>query len=89
MVALCGVRPVERSDESPAAKPEVVDGAEMAHKEWQAILEDWRKVPARKGDQVAESSRVRSDDQGKAGREEKWQAVRRATKTHSPEDREV
>ncbi len=61
----------------------------MAHKEWQAVVEDWRKVPARKGDQVAESSRVRSNDQGKAGRKEEWQAVRRATKTHSPEDREV
>ncbi len=61
----------------------------MAHKEWQAILEDWRKVPARKGNQGTESSRVRSNDQGKAGRKEEWQAVRRATKTHSPEDREV
>jgi len=66
-----------------------VDTAEMAHKERQAIVEDWRKIPAGKRDQVSESSRVRSNDQGEAGREESWQAVRRATKTHSPEDREV
>jgi len=61
----------------------------MAHKEWQAIVEDWRKVPARKRYQSSKPSRVRSHDEGKAGREEEWQAVRRATKTHSPEDREV
>ncbi len=61
----------------------------MAHKEWQAIVEDWRKVPARKGDQIAKSSRICGYDEGKAGGEEEWQAVRRATKTHSPEDREV
>ena len=61
----------------------------MAHKEWQAIVEDWRKVPARRRYQVAQPSRVRSNDEGKAGRKESWQAVRRATKTHSPEDREV
>ena len=61
----------------------------MAHKEWEAILQDWRKVPARKGNQGAKPGGVRSNDQGKAGGEEGWQAVRRATKTHSPEDREV
>ena len=61
----------------------------MAHKEWQAIVEDWRKVPAGKRDQVTHPVRVRSHNEGKAGREESWQAVRRATKTHSPEDREV
>lgn len=61
----------------------------MAHKEWQAIVEDWRKIPAGKRDQVTQPSRVRSNNQGKAGGEESWQAVRRATKTHSPEDREV
>ena len=61
----------------------------MAHKEWQAIVEDWRKVPARKRDQISESSGVRSNNEGQAGRKESWQAVRRATKTHSPEDREV
>jgi len=61
----------------------------MAHKEWQAVVEDWGKVPARKRYQVAQPSRVRSNDEGKAGRKESWQAVRLATKTHSPEDREV
>ena len=61
----------------------------MAHKEWQAILEDWRKVPADKRNQGTKPSRVRSNDQGEEGGEEEWQAVRRATKTHSPEDREV
>ena len=61
----------------------------MAHEERQAIVEDWRKVSARKRDQVTQPSRVRSNNQGKAGRKESWQAVRRATKTHSPEDREV
>jgi hypothetical protein len=61
----------------------------MAHKEWQAILEDWRKVPANKRNQGVKSSGVRSNDEGEADGEEKWQAVRRATKTHSPEDREV
>ena len=61
----------------------------MAHKEWEAIVEDWRKVPAGKRNQGSEPRRVRSNNQGKAGRKESWQAVRRATKTHSPEDREV
>jgi len=61
----------------------------MAHKEWQAIVENWRKVPADKRNQGTKSSGVRSNDQGEEGREEEWQAVRRATKTHSPEDREV
>jgi hypothetical protein len=61
----------------------------MAHKEWQAVVEDWGKVPPRKRDQVTQPRRVRSNDEGKAGREESWQAIRRATKTHSPEDREV
>ncbi len=61
----------------------------MAHKEWQAIVEDWRKIPAGKRDQVTQPRRVRSNDQGKAGREESRKAVRRTTKTHSPEDREV
>ena len=61
----------------------------MAHKEWQAVVEDWGKVSPRKRDQVAQPRRVRSNNQGKAGGEESWQAVRRATKTHSPEDREV
>jgi hypothetical protein len=61
----------------------------MANKVRKAIVEDWRKVPARKRDQVTQSSRVRSHNEGKAGRKESWQAIRRATKTHSPEDREV
>ena len=61
----------------------------MAHKEWQAIVEDWRKVPARRRYQSFKSSRVRSDNEGEEGGEEEWQAVRRATNTHSPEDREV
>ena len=61
----------------------------MAHKEWQAILEDWRKVPARRRYQSFKSSRICGYDEGEEGGEEEWQAVRRATKTHSPEDREV
>jgi hypothetical protein len=61
----------------------------MAHKEWQAVVEDWGKVPARRRYQVAQPRRVRSNDEGKAGRKESWQAVRRTTETHSPEDREV
>ena len=61
----------------------------MAHKEWQAIVEDWRKVPARRRYQSSKPSRVRSDNEGEEGGEEEWQAVRRATKTHRTEDREV
>jgi len=61
----------------------------MANEVWQAIVENWRKVLARKRDQVSESSGVRSNDKSETGRQESWQAVRRATKTHSPEDREV
>lgn len=76
-------------DESPTAKLKVVDGAEMADKERQAIVENRRAVSAGERDQVTQPSRVRSYDQSKAGRQESWQAVRRATKTHSPEDREV
>ena len=61
----------------------------MAHKEWQAVVEDWGKVPARRRYQVTQPSRVRSNDQGEAGRKESWKAVRRAPKTHSSENREV
>ena len=61
----------------------------MAHKEWQAVLKDRREVFAGSGHQVAFVSGVRSNDEGETGRQESWQAVRRATKTYSPEDREV
>ena len=58
----------------------------MAHKEWEAILQDWRKVPAGKSDQIAKSSGVRSNDQGKAGGEESRKAVRSTTQEHCEED---
>ena len=61
----------------------------MAHKEWQAIVEDWRKVPAGKGDKSVVAGRVRSDDKGKAGRKESGQAVRETTQGHSSEDGEI
>ncbi len=61
----------------------------MADKERKTVVQNGREVSPGKGDQSIKPSRVRSHDEGKAGREEKWQAVRRATKTHSPEDREV
>jgi len=61
----------------------------MANEVWQAIVKDWRTVFAGKRDQISESSRVRSNNQGKAGRKESGQAVRRATKTHSPEGRAI
>ncbi len=75
--------------ESPTTKPEGVDGAEMANEEWKTFVQDRREVSAGKGDKVFESSRVRSYYEGKASREENWQAVRRAAKTYCPEDREV
>lgn len=89
MAALYVVRPREEWCEKAPAESEVVDGAEMAHKEWQAIVENRRAVFAGERDQVTQPSRVRSHNEGKAGREESWKAVRRTTKTHSPEDREV
>ena len=58
----------------------------MAHKEWQAIVEDWRKVPARKGDQGVESSGVRSNNKSKAGGEESRKAVRSTTQEHRKEN---
>ncbi len=61
----------------------------MADKEWQAIVENRRAIPAGERDQVTQPSRVRSYDQGETSRKESWQAVRRATKTYSPEDREI
>ena len=75
--------------EVAATKPEGMDTAEMAHKEWQAIVENRGAVFAGKRDQVTQPRRVRSNDEGEAGRKEGWQAVRFATKTHSSEDREV
>ena len=48
----------------------------MAHKEWQAVIEDWRKVPARRRYQSVESSGVRSHNTGKAGGKEGRQTVR-------------
>ncbi len=61
----------------------------MAHKEWQAILEDWRKVPARRRYQGAKSSRVCSDDEGEEGGEESGEAVRSAAQGHCKENSEV
>ena len=58
----------------------------MAHKEWQAILKDWRKVPAGKSDQGVKPSGVRSNDQGKAGGEESGKAVRSTTQEHRKEN---
>ena len=75
--------------ESTAAEPEGLGRAKVAHKEWQAIVEDWRKVPAGKGDKSVIAGRVRSDDKGKAGRKESGQAVREATQEHSSEDGEI
>ena len=76
------------SEKAPA-KPEGVDGAEMAHKERQTFVQDRREVSPGKSHQGAKPSRVRCHYEGKAGREEDWQTVRRTTKTHSPENREV
>ncbi len=61
----------------------------MADKERKTVVQDRGEVSPGKGDQGTKPSRVCRHNEGKAGREEKWQAVRRATKTHSPEDREV
>ena len=61
----------------------------MAHKEWQAILEDWRKVPARRRYQSFKSSRVRSDDEGEEGGEEGGEAVRSTAQTHRKENSRV
>ena len=58
----------------------------MAHKEWEAILQDWRKVPARKGNQGTKPSGVRSNDQGKAGGEESREAVRSAAQGYRKEN---
>lgn len=61
----------------------------MANQERKAVIQDRGTLPPGKGDQGSKPSRVCRHDEGKAGREEEWKAVRRATKTHSPEDREV
>jgi hypothetical protein len=83
------LRKKKPKSESPTAKPKGVDTAEMADKERQAIVEDGRKIPARSGYQVTHPVRVRSHNEGKAGREENWQTVRRATKTYSAEDGKI
>lgn len=61
----------------------------MDHKEWQTVVQDRREISPGERYQGSELRRVRSHNEGKAGREEDWQAVRRAAKTYSPEDREV
>ena len=61
----------------------------MAHKEWQAILEDWRKVPARRRYQSSKPSRVRSDDEGEEGGEEGGETVCSAAQTHRKENSRV
>jgi len=61
----------------------------MADEERKTVVQDRREVSPGEGDQGVEPSRVRSHDEGKADREEKWQAVRRAAKTYSPENRKV
>ncbi len=61
----------------------------MANQERKTFVENRREVSPGKGDQGAKPDRVCRHHEGKAGREEEWKAVRRATKTHSAEDREV
>ncbi len=61
--------------ESTAAESEGVDGAKMAHKEWEAIVKNGRKVSPGKGDQGTKPSRVCRHDEGKAGREGRRQAI--------------
>ena len=61
----------------------------MAYEEWQAVLKNRREVFAGSGYQVAFVIGVCGNNEGETGRQESWQAVRCATKTHSPEDREV
>ena len=61
----------------------------MAHKEWQAILEDWRKVPARRRYQSFKSSRICGYDEGEESGEEGGEAVRSTAKTHRKENSRV
>jgi len=61
----------------------------MADKERKTVVQNGREVSPGEGDQSIKPSRVCRHDEGKTGREEEWQAVRRATKTHSSEDREI
>ena len=61
----------------------------MADKERKTVVQDRREVSPGKGDQSIKPSRVCRHDEGEAGREEKWQTVRRAAKTYSPENRKV
>ena len=75
--------------ESAAEKLERLGGPEVANKVRKAIVKNRREVSPGKGDQGIKPSRVCRHYEGKAGREESWEAIRRATKTHSPENREV
>lgn len=55
----------------------------MANKVRKAIVKDRREISPGKGDQGVKPSRVCRHYEGKAGREESWEAVRRAAKTYS------
>jgi len=58
----------------------------MAHKEWEAILQDWRKVLAGEGNQSIKPSGVRSNDESKAGGQEGGKAVCSTTQEYCEED---
>jgi len=57
--------------ESAAEKLERLGRPEMDNQKWEAIVEDWRKIPTGKSDKSVKPSRVRSHNEGKAGRESK------------------
>lgn len=76
-------------NEKATAKSEGLGQAEMAHQKRQTLVDYWRALPADKRDQVADGGRIRGYDEGKASRQESWQAIRRAAKTHCQEDRPV
>lgn len=61
--------------ESATAKPEVMDGTKMAHKEREAIVKNGRALSPGKCDQGTHSSRVRRDDKGEAIRESSRQTI--------------
>lgn len=62
-----------------AAQPQGVGGTEMDHQVGQKVVRNRRKVPAKKSNSGAKSTRVRSDNTSKKSGKSSGKTVRAAT----------
>jgi len=61
----------------------------VANEVWEEVKRYWRKIPASQSDQGLELRRILRDYESKESREEKREAILKATKVNSKENKEV